>query len=316
MQSTAIPTTNSVPASEIPSLATQTTITVPFVGTIDLAEQSLVITTALIAFVDGFNPCSLWVLSLLLAIVIYSGSRKRIIVVGATFLAVTSLAYGAFIAGLFNVFAYVGYLGWIQVTVALMALAFALINIKDYFWFRQGVSLTISERHKSKIYQHIRHIMTSGHSTSAVIGATAVMALGITLVELPCTAGFPVVWANVIANHDISTLGFASLLGLYLAIYLLDEIVVFVSVAFTLTASRFEERHGRILKLIGGMVMLALALVLLFVPEQMNSVGGSIAIFATALAGSLIIIVVHRQVLPRFGIRIGTKVASSTQSKH
>jgi thiol-disulfide isomerase/thioredoxin len=43
-------------------------ITLPLIGTVDLASQSLFVGTLLIAFIDGFNPCSLWVLSMLLAI--------------------------------------------------------------------------------------------------------------------------------------------------------------------------------------------------------------------------------------------------------
>ena len=270
------------------------TITLPLLGEIDLARHSLWFTTALIAFVDGFNPCSLWVLSMLLAIVIYTGSRKKIFLVGLTFLLVTASAYGVFIAGLFNVFAYVSYLGWIQVLVALLALGFGLINIKDYFWFKKGVSLTISEKHKPKIFKDIRQIMAPDKSLPAMLGATAVMALGITLVELPCTAGFPVLWSNIVAGHEVGTLGFLLLLGLYMLIYLLDELVVFLSAVFTLKASKFEEKQGRALKLIGGMIMLALALVLLIEPELMNSIGGSLLVFAAALLASFAIMLVHR----------------------
>lgn len=282
-------------------------LSIPFLGEYDLTAQPLIFTTGLIALVDGFNPCSLWVLSLLLGIVIYSGSRGKIFAVGFTFLLITAAAYGLFIAGLFNVFAYVGYLGWIQAAVALLALGFALINIKDYFWFKQGISLTIADRYKPRIFKDIRNIMIPNKSLPAMIGATAAMALGITLVELPCTAGFPVLWSNIVAQHHLDTLGFSLLLGLYLLIYLLDELVVFFSVVFTLKASKFEEKHGRLLKLIGGMIMLSLAMVLLVDPELMNDIGGSLLVFGVALLTTLVILVIHRKVLPRYGIRIGTE---------
>jgi len=49
-------------------------INLPIIGKINLENQSLVLSTAVIGFVDGFNPCSLWVLSVLLAITLHSGS--------------------------------------------------------------------------------------------------------------------------------------------------------------------------------------------------------------------------------------------------
>ena len=284
-------------------------LTIPLLGQIDLAKQSLVVMTSLIAFIDGFNPCSLWVLSMLLAMVIHSGSRKKVLLVGFTFLTVTTLVYGLFMIGLVNVFAYVGFLGWIQAAVALMALAFAAINIKDYFFFKHGVSLTISDQHKPGIFKGMRRIMQSNRSLPATMGATAALALGVTLVELPCTAGFPMIWSAIVARQEVGPQAFWLLLGLYLLIFLLDELFVFSTVVVTLKASRFEETHGRVLKLIGGMIMLALALMLLIEPELMNSIVGSVGVFMAALLASVLILLIHRKLLPRWGLAVGNEAA-------
>jgi cytochrome c biogenesis protein CcdA len=286
-------------------------LTIPLLGQINLADQSLVVMTSLIAFIDGFNPCSLWVLSMLLAMVINSGAQKRrkVLVVGLTFLTVATLVYGLFMIGLVNVFAYVGFLGWIQAAVAFLALAFAAINIKDYFFFKEGVSLTISDQHKPGIFRGMRRIMQSDRSLFATMGATAALALGVTLVELPCTAGFPMIWSAIVARHEVGLQGFLLLLGLYLLIFLLDELFVFGTVVVTLKASRFEESHGRVLKLIGGMIMLALALMLLIEPELMNSLVGSVGVFAAALLASVLILLVHRKLLPRWGLAVGNEAA-------
>ena len=268
------------------------TLGLPWLGEIDLGLQPLLLSTALIALVDGFNPCSLWVLTLLLALVIHSGSRQRIVLVGTTFLTVTALVYGLFITGLFGVLSYVGYLWWIQLGVAAFALLFAVVNIKDYFWYRRGLSFTIAEQRKPGIYRGMRRVMN--RSGMGMMAATAAMALGVALVELPCTAGFPVIWGNLLAAHQPTTAAFAGLLALYLLIYLLDEAIVFGVVAVTLRVSRFEEQHGRVLKLVGGMIMLFLALVMLLRPELMNSVAGSLGVFGLALLATALVLLVHR----------------------
>jgi cytochrome c biogenesis protein CcdA/glutaredoxin len=283
------------------------TVRLPLVGEIGTASVALPAMTALIAFVDGFNPCSLWVLTFLLGIVIYTGSRRKIAIVGFTFLAVTTAAYGVFMLGLFTTLHLLSYMGWVTTAVAAVALAFALINIKDYFWFRQGISLTISDRHKPGIYARVRGLMHPGRSLPALVAGTAVLALGITLVELPCTAGFPMVWSGIVAARDVSLGYFAALFTLYLSIYLLDELIVFGIAVITLRRSRLEEKHGRALKLVGGMVMLSLAVTLLLAPQVMHSLAGTFLVFGGAAAASALVLLVHRRVLPRYGIVIGTE---------
>jgi cytochrome c biogenesis protein CcdA/thiol-disulfide isomerase/thioredoxin len=290
-------------------------LVLPLIGAVDLGARSLGFSTAVIAFVDGFNPCSLWVLSILLALVIHSGSRKKTLIVGLTFLLVTTTVYVLFIVGLFKVFTFISFVGWIQVLVAAVALVFALINIKDYFWYKEGISLTVSDKQKPKIYRDIRNLMAPDKSSLALIGATIVMALGISLVELPCTAGFPVLWTNLVAAQQVDSLTFSILLGLYMIIYLLDELVVFGTVVITLRASKLEEKHGRVLKLVGGVVMLALAVVLLVDPELMNNISSSIRIFGAAFAAAGLLLLVHRKVLPYFGIYVGSEMQKKTRRR-
>ena len=282
-------------------------IDLPVLGQVDLDRYSLAVSTAIIGVVDGINPCSLWVISLLLALVINTGSRKKMLAVGLTYLLVAAGLYGLIILGLFSVFAFVGYALWIRIAVALVALIMAAVNIKDYFWFKEGVSLTISDEHKPGIYRDIRNILSPGKSGLALVGATAAMAGGVTLIEMPCTAGLPILWTKLIAAHNVSALEFGLLLGLYLLLFMIDELAVFLSAVITLRASRLEEKEGRMLKLVGGMVMLVLAVVLLVDPTLMDSLRNSLMVFGAALGVSVLVLVVHRKVLPRLGIVIGTE---------
>ncbi|MBS3788281.1 thioredoxin [Candidatus Bipolaricaulota bacterium] len=277
------------------------TIDLPFVGSVDLTSMSTYLSTALIAFVDGFNPCSLWVLTFLLGLLIYTKSRKKIIIVGLTFLTVTATAYGLFILGLFSAFQYIGQLLWIRVVVAVIAFSFGLVNIKDYLWFKEGISFTIPERVKPKIADKFRDLTRKSHSLPALVGATILMALGITLAELPCTAGFPVVWTGILNTQGVSGATFGILFLVYMVIYLLDELLVFGTVSITLQSSKLQEEHGRALKLVGGTLMLTLAVSFLFAPELMNNLLGTLIVFGAALFGSLVLVFFRKKVLPVLG---------------
>jgi cytochrome c biogenesis protein CcdA len=274
----------------------QATVRVPLLGDVDADAMGLLPATALIAFVDGFNPCSLWVLSVLLAMLLRTGSRRRIAVVGGAFLATTAAVYGLFVAGVFGAMSYVGYLAGIRWAVALLALSFAAVNIKDYFAFKRGFSLTIPDRYKPRIYRGGRGLLDPDRSLFAVTGAAVAMALGIALVELPCTAGFPVVWSGLLTDAGVGAAEFGGLLAVYLGIYLLDEVLLFAAVVVTLRIARFQERHGQLLKLIGGMVMLALGVVMSVRPAVMSTIGGTLVVFVAAAVATAAVHLVTRRV--------------------
>jgi hypothetical protein len=244
---------------------------------------------------------------MLMALVIHTGSRKKIFIIGSIFLTVTAGVYALFIAGVFSLLSFASFLPWIQVVVAVVSLVFAVINIKDYFWYKEGVSLTISDKEKPGIFQRMRKVLDSSDSIWGLAGATVMLAGGVSLVEFSCTAGFPVLWSNLLAGAKVSHLEFAWLLLVYLVIYQLDEIIIFLSVVFTLRASKIEEKQGRVLKLIGGTLMFTLALVMITKPSLMNELNSSLIIFGIAIGAALLILLLHRQVLPAFGIWIGSE---------
>jgi len=201
------------------------------------------------------------------------------------------------------------------VVVALVALFFGIINIKDYFFYKEGVSFTISDDKKPGIYQRIRKVMEAGDSWWGLIGGTIVLAAGVSLVEFSCTAGFPVLWTNLVSAQHVTTVTFVLLLLLYMIIYQLDELGIFLVATFTLKSSRLEEKHGRILKLIGGVLMLTLAIVMLVNPEVMSDIGKSLIVFGIAFGITLLVLFVHRVILPKMGVHFGTEYSKKAGAK-
>ena len=300
---------NSNPRQTTPSQVqtSQDVLIVPLIGEVDLATQSLAVSTLLISFVDGFNPCSVWVLTMLLSLTLHTGSRRKVLLIGLIFLTVTAAVYGLFIAGLFTMLTVVNFVGWIQVVVALVALFFGLVNLKDYFFYKEGLSFTIDDSAKPGIFQRIRRVMDGSQSFWGLAGATVVMSAGVSLVEFSCTAGFPVLWTNLLVAQKAGAATFLLLLLLYLFIYQIDELGIFLVAVYSLKASRMEEKHGRILKLIGGVLMVTLAGVMVIDPTAMSTLSKSMIIFGAAFGVVLLILLLHRRILPSMGIWIGNE---------
>lgn len=262
-------------------------------GSVELSGQPMLAATMLIAFVDGFNPCSLWVLTVLLAMILGTRSRPRIAAVGLTFLTVTAAIYGLFIAGVFTVLAVMGHLEWIRPVIALLAFLFGAVNVKDYFAFKSGLSLSIPDRFKPSIYRGGR-ALRGERTLPALLGITVVLAAGVAIVELPCTAGFPVIWTGLVSEAGIEGVAFAALLSVYLLVYLSVEVAILAIAVLTLRPSRMQERHGRVLKLFGGMLMIALATVLLLDPTLMERLDGALLAVGGGLAAAGLILLLHR----------------------
>jgi len=74
---------------------------------------------------------------------------------------------------------------------------------------------------------------------------------------------------------------------------------IFLVAVFTLRKSKMEEKYGRILKLLGGILMLALAIGMLVDPTLMNQIGSSLWVFGAAFGLTGLILLVHQVILPR-----------------
>lgn len=271
-------------------------IEIPLFGEVALADRSALGVTALIALVDGFNPCSLWVMAVLLAMILNAGAtRSRTFAIGGTFLLVTASLYGLFILGVFTVVDLLSSLTAITVVVGLVAIVFGAVNIKDFFAYKQGLSFTIPDRFKPRIYRGGRALRDHRRPLLPILGTTVVLAAGVAIVELPCTLGFPVVWTGTLQSLGIERgPEFFGLLGLYLLIYLLDELLLFGAVVVTMEVTRIEEKHGRALKLVGGSLMAVLGMAMIAFPTLLEDLGGLLVVTAAAVVLTGVLVLVGR----------------------
>jgi cytochrome c biogenesis protein CcdA/glutaredoxin len=269
-------------------------VDVPLVGMVELTSASLLVSTLVVGFVDGVNPCSLWALSVLLAIVLHSGSRRRVLAVGTTFLAVTAGMYALYMLGMYSAQAYVGDLGWVRVAVAVVAVVFGVLHLKDFTALHRGVSLSIPDARKPGLYARMRAVSASDTSLPAALAGTTLLAIGVSLLETPCTAGLPLLWTSLLAARDVPAGEAAALFAVYLLVFLVDELLVLTAAVVSMRALKLQERHGRLLKLVSGVLMLTLAVTMLLAPQALTSVVGTLVVFGAAGAVVTVVWAVDR----------------------
>ena len=273
------------------------TVVIPLLGSVDPGAASLPVLTVVLAALDSFNPCAFFVLLFLLSLLIHSGSRARMLTIGGTFIFFSGLVYYIFLAAWLSVFMVLGALPAVTVAAGIIAVGVSLINIKDFFFFKRGFSLTISEEAKPKLFERMRGLLKSVSITSAVFG-TAVLAAAANSYELLCTAGFPMVFTRALTLHRITPLGYYLYLLLYDVIYVLPMGAIMVTFVMTLGSHRLTEWHGRQLKLVSGMMMLMLGLVLLIDPPLLTDGLVSGVVMAAAIAVAGLVIFISRKLCP------------------
>jgi hypothetical protein len=245
-------------------------IHLPLLGQVDAATLSLPVFTLVIAGLDAFNPCAFFVLLFLLSLLANQQDRHRMLLLGGIFIFASGLMYFAFMAAWLNVFQLLGALGWITLAAGLLAIFVGLINVKDFFAIKQGLSLSIPESAKPNIYRRARAILQS-ENRAAMLAATVFLAVAANFYELLCTAGFPMVYTRILTLHEPSLAARYGWLAFYNLIYIVPLTLIVLAFVGTLAAHKLTEREGRLLKLMSGTMMLQLGLVLAFRPEWLDN---------------------------------------------
>lgn len=244
-------------------------VELPLLGKINWRSYGMPAFTITVGLIDGFNPCAMWVLLFLLSLLVNLKDRWKILAVAGTFVAISGAAYFAFMAAWLNVMQLVAYLPYVQTTLGLLGITVGLIHIKDFFAFKRGISLSIPESAKPKLYERMRRIVMAESLLGAIAGAS-VLAVLVNIVELLCTAGLPAMYTGILTMQGYPTWQNYAYLLLYNLAYMFDDSLMVAIVVATLGKHRLQEQGGRILKLISGLVILAIGLAMLLKPEWLH----------------------------------------------
>lgn len=251
------------PADVMPADA----IDIPFIGKqVTVDEIGLPLFSVIIGLLDGFNPCSMWVLVFMIAMLASLKDRPRMLLIAGTFVAVQGIAYFAFMAAWLNLFFLVGISRLSEIVLGVVAGVAGLINLKDFWAFGRGFSLSIPAIAKPELYARVRRILQAKSMAAALAGAVALAVL-VQLVELMCTSGFPALYTRILTLRHLDYWSYYGYLLLYNLAYMFDDVIVLALGVATLSQRRLQEKEGKWLKLISGLVMTGLAIYLLAVPH-------------------------------------------------
>jgi thiol-disulfide isomerase/thioredoxin len=260
-----------------------TSLELPFLGSISSDEYSLPILTVFIAGMDAFNPCAFFVLLFLLSMMVHSRSRRRMALIGGIFVFFSGAIYFLFMAAWLNLFIYLGELRVITLIAGAIAVLIALVNIKDYFWFKRGFSLSIADDEKPKLIDRIRQLLRLDSITTVIV-ATVILAVVANSYELLCTAGFPMVYTRILTLRSLPVESYYLYLLFYNLIYIVPLLTIVAVFTIKLGSRKLSEQEGMVLKLLSGIMMLLLGGLLIVSPESLNNIVAAALIIVASIS--------------------------------
>ena len=258
-----IETSLSCEADKEKPITTEQTFAIDFLGyRVSLDQTGLPLFTVVMGLLDGFNPCSMWVLILMISLLASMKNRLRMFAIAGTFIAVEGIAYFIFMAAWLNLFLLIGLSRISELVIAIIALLAGIINLKDIKIFGKTMSLSIPDAAKPGIYTRIRGILQAENMTAAMLGAV-VLAILVQVVEFMCTSGFPALYTRILTLQHFSSLDYYGYLLLYNLAYIFDDLIILAIGIITLSHRRLQEKEGHWLKLTSGLVMIGLGIYLI-----------------------------------------------------
>ncbi|MFA4901814.1 MAG: hypothetical protein WC600_03620 [Desulfobaccales bacterium] len=241
------------------------TLTVPLLGQINLKYLSLGLVTVIIGALDGFNPCALWVLIFLINLLLGMEDRKKMWVLGGAFIMASSAVYFLFMTAWLNILVFLGFIFWIRIAIGLVALFAGGYNLREYLTNTAGVCKLSHGNRRQRTMDRLKEIIAT-RKFGLALGGIVLLALMVNLVELICSAGFPVVYLQILSLTPLPFWQYYLYLLLYITIFMLDDIIVFVVAMLTLQMMGVTTRYKRFSNLIGGILMLLIGVLLIFKP--------------------------------------------------
>ena len=249
----------------------------PF-GPIDLSTLSLPVLTVVLGAIDSVNPCSFFILLFLLNLLLYAKSRKRMFIIGSIFIFFSGFIYFLLMALLLTTFAVIEQPLIVTMIAGFVALVLGFVNIKDYFYFKQGFSLSISEDKKQKLFSRMRSVVRIKHLPTMIF-ATIILAIFANTYELACTLALPVVYTDFLTNiYNVPVVQSYFYLLFYNIVYVIPLILIVLVFIITLGRRKLSEFQGRLLKLLSGLMMFSFGLIMILNPNLLKNIFAAVGI--------------------------------------
>ena len=242
------------------------TFNLPLLGNINTKNLTLPLIAVVIGLIDGFNPCAMWVLLFLISMLIGINDKKKMLILGFSFLFTSALVYFLLMLVWLDASSVLVNVNWIRNTIGLVAVIGGIYNLITEFKEKEEGCNVVNDKKRNKIFDKIKKFTKEKNLFLALIGVIT-LAISVNIIELACSAGLPLVFTSILSMNNLPKSLELLYLFIYILFFLLDDIIVFTIAMITLKLTGISTKYGKISKIIGGFILVVMGILLIFFPN-------------------------------------------------
>ena len=243
-----------------------TKVKIPLLGTKEAKDVSIGLSAILIGVVDGFNPCAMWILLFLISMLLGMKNKKRMWILGITFLASTALVYFLFLLSWLNLAVFLNKVLYIRVAISFFAVLFGVLQVVNFFFKKDDGCEVVDSKNRKRIIKSIQKTIKEKSFILAILGII-LLAASVNIIELLCSLGLPVMFTQILAINEVSKVGQILYSLLYVLFFMIDDIIIFIIAMKTLEIKAISNKYGKYSHLIGGLIMIIIGVLMVYKPE-------------------------------------------------
>lgn len=242
-------------------------VSIPFFGVVNLQKYSLGTMSVLLGFVDGFNPCAMWVLVTFLLVLVQIGDKRKMFEIAGIFILAEAIMYYLILNVWLTTWDFVGLDNLITPIVGVVSIGGAIFFLYE-FWTSDGTCKVTSVEQRRKTTQKIHQLIESPWTWLSVFGVIG-LALSVNVIEFACSIGIPQAFTKILNLNHLSGIGRQFYLWIYTFFYMADDFIIFGIALYSIEKIGITHKYARITNLIGGIAMLILGGLLIFNPTAL-----------------------------------------------
>lgn len=255
-----------------PCAPEEQTLTIPVLGEVNPQTVSLSFLAVTLGFVDGFNPCAMWVLLTFLLILSQVGDRKKMMQVAGLFIIAEAFMYYLILNIWYQTWDFIALDGIVTPLVGLLGIGSGVFFLYK-FWSSRNKPLTCevtSVEHQQKTENKIQELISKPMSLVVAIAIIG-LALSVNIIEFACSIGIPQAFTKILELNQLSFMQYQGYTLLYTLFYMADDFIVFgLAIWGYQKFYAVGQKYSRYSTGVAGVLMLILGIILLLNPDLLS----------------------------------------------
>jgi thiol-disulfide isomerase/thioredoxin len=235
----------------------------------DLKQYSLLTLAIILGLLDGFNPCAMWVLIVLISLVAQLNDKRRIWLIVGSFLLASGVLYFLFMTAWLNAFLFIGAVRPVMILIGLIAIGSGIFSIRAFVTKEDMTCKVGDAKEKAATVSKMQEIINAPLSIATIFGII-VLAFVVNSIEFACSAAIPAVFTQTLVLSDVSGFMYYWYILVYVFFFMLDDLIIF-SIAIFALSHISQDKYLRFSTIVGGIILLLLGVLLVFFPNLLSS---------------------------------------------